>query len=107
MPEFSEHCKKSLELFGEEGKEYHAWIDQYAVDGYRHRQVLHNKEGVEVGVQLFGEKARRHLERHIKDDYEKESIPSIETLRGYPRATDGLKERKSKYKIEQVTTSKK
>jgi len=99
MPKFTEHCETSLELFGEDGAEYHRWIDQHNTYGYRHRQVLHNKEGVEVGVQLFGEKARRHLERHIKDDYGKDKIPTIRELIGYPRATDGLKEHKSEYKI--------
>jgi len=100
MPEFKKHCEISLERFDEDGAEFHKWIDQYATEGYRHRQVLHNKEGVEVGVQLFGEKARRHLEQHIKDDYQKDKVPSIKDLRGYPRATDGLKERKSNYKIQ-------
>lgn len=93
-----EHCRISKESFGEEGREFHIWIDQYAKDGYRHRQVLHNKEGVEVGVQFFGEKARKHLEQHIRDDYDKDEIPSIKDLRGYPENTDGLKT-KSKYKI--------
>ena len=99
MPYFKEHCEISLKKFGEDGKEYHKWIDHYAKYGYRHRQVLHNKEGIEVGVQLFGESARRHLEQHIKDDYSLESthqIPSIAELRGYPRTTDGLKEKKSR-----------
>lgn len=99
MSKFEEHCKISKDLFGDEGQEYHKWIDHYATEGYRHRQVLHNKEGVEVGVQLFGEKARRHLEQHIKDDYRMDKIPTIKQLRGFSRATDGLKERKSKYKI--------
>ena len=100
MPKFKEHCQRSKELFGGEGKEFHRWLDQYAKYGYRHRQVLHNKEGVEVGVQLFGEKARRHLEQHIRDDYGKDKIPTIHQLKTFPRATDGLKEHKSEYKIE-------
>ena len=99
MPEFKEHCSISNEKFGETGEGYHHWIDQYSTFGYRHRQVLHNKEGVEVGVQLFGEKARRHLEQHIKDDYKTDKIPTIKELRKGKRATDGLKERKSEYKI--------
>ena len=99
MPEFKWHCDKSEELFSEKGEEYHCWIDHHAVDGYRHRQVLHNKEGVEVGVQLFGEKSRNHLEQHIRDDYKKNKIPSIKELRCCQRDTDGLKEHKSKYKI--------
>ncbi len=81
---FIEHCQISQRMFDEEGEEYHKWIDQYAaIHGYTHRRVLHNKEGVEIGVQLFGEKARRHLEQHIKDDYGRVIIPSIQDLRGY------------------------
>ncbi len=90
MPNREEHCERSKELFGEDGAEYHRWIDQYASYGYRHRQVLHNKEGVEVGVQLFGEQARKHLERHIRDDYRDDKIPAARQLRSFPRATDGL-----------------
>lgn len=96
MPEFSEHCYISKLRFGDEGREYHKWIDQYAKYGYRHRQVLHNKEGVEVGVNLFGEEARKHLEQHIKDDnmYETKKIPTIREIRKNPRYTDGLKPKK-------------
>ena len=77
----SEHCEKSLELFGEEGKEYHSWIDCYTFLGYKHRFVLHHKEGVEIGVQIFGEDARKHLEQHLKDDWGTTKIPSIKELR--------------------------
>ena len=90
MPKFEEHCKISKDQFGEEGKQYHKWIDSYAKYGYRHRQVLHNKEGIEVGVQLFGEDARKHLEQHIRDDYDDDKIPTIRQLKSFPRATDGL-----------------
>ena len=90
MPSFEDHCVKSKELFKEDGSKFHKWIDQYTDYGYRHRQVLHNKEGIEVGVQLFGEKARKHLEQHIRDDYRKDKIPTVKDLRGFPRATDGL-----------------
>jgi hypothetical protein len=36
---------------------------------------------VEIGVQVFGEIARRHLEQHVKDDLVVEKIPSIQELR--------------------------
>ena len=101
MPKFEEHCEISIDKFKENGQEYHKWIDRYAEFGYRHRQVLHNKEGVEIGVQLFGEKARRHLEQHIKDDYQLDKIPTIKMLRNNSRHTDGLKEHKDKYFIMQ------
>ena len=97
MPKFEEHCRISMEKFGEDGAEYHKWIDQYSKYGYRHRQVLHHKEGVEVGVQLFGEKAKRHLEQHIMDDCG--VIATINAFRKALRSTDGLKQ-KSEYKMD-------
>ena len=79
---FEEHCRKSKELFGGDGAEFHKWIDQYAKKfGYYHRDILHTREGVEIGVQIFGEIARRHLEQHIKDDLVVEKIPTIQELR--------------------------
>ena len=81
MTGFKEHCERSLELFGEDGSEYHKWLDQYSKLGYWHRRILHNKEGVEVGVQLFGEAARKHLEQHIKDDFCTDEVPKIEDLK--------------------------
>jgi len=99
MPYFDEHCKKSLDLFGEEGREYHAWLDQYAKYGYHHRKVLHHKEGVEVGVQLFGEDARKHLEQHIRDDRGEDKIPSVHQLRSFGHVEPGLKKRQKTYVI--------
>ena len=93
MPELYEHINTSIIKFGDDGKEYHVWIDQYKVEGYRHRQVFHHKEGIEVGVLLFGEKARKHLEQHIRDDYKTEDIPTIRQLRLKNRVTDGLKKK--------------
>lgn len=76
---FEEHCKKSEELFGETGSEYHKWIDQHAKShGYPHRHILHTLKGIELGVKEFGEVARKHLEQHIRDDLmlkEKEEAP--------------------------------
>ena len=81
------HCQKSKILFGEDGVDFHKWIDKYKMTGYRHRQVLHHKEGIEVGVQLFGEGCRRHLEQHIKDDYNNDKIPTIKQLRQNKRTS--------------------
>ncbi|MDP2906792.1 MAG: hypothetical protein Q8O03_02530 [Nanoarchaeota archaeon] len=36
---------------------------------------------MEIGVQVFGEIARRHLEQHVKDDWGVEKIPTIQELR--------------------------
>ena len=76
-----EHCEKSLKLFGEEGKDYHTWLDSYKKLGWKHRFVFHHKEGVEIGVILFGEQARKHLEQHIKDDWELDFIPSLSSVK--------------------------
>lgn len=77
-----EHCRKSKELFDNDGAKFHKWLDQYAAEyGYAHRDILHNKEGIEVAVQIFGEVCREHLEQHIKDDYLLEEVPTIEELR--------------------------
>ena len=94
MPKFIEHCNKSKELFQDEGKQYHMWIDQFAKFGYHHRQVLHNKEGVEIGVQIFGERARQHLKQHIFDDYKTDRVPTIRNLRDEGRTNYplGIKE---------------
>lgn len=92
--QFTEHCAKSLELFKEDGEEYHRWIDQYACLGFHHRQVLHNKEGLEIAVQIFGEQCRRHLVQHIKDDWpDDDEIPTIRQLRQTGRTSypTGLK----------------
>jgi hypothetical protein len=73
-----DHCEKSMHLFGEDGAIFHKWIDQYAaVIGWNHRAILHHREGIEIGIRLFGEIARKHLEQHIKDDFGTEIIPTM------------------------------
>lgn len=64
------HCDVSRTLFGETGKEYHEWLDQFSKgDGkHEHRVHLHNREGIELCVKKFGERARKHLEQHLRDD---------------------------------------
>jgi len=69
MSKFKEHCRKSKRLFGEDGVIYHRWIDMFAKEeGYPHRYILHTFKGVLLGVEIFGEDARKHLEQHIRDD---------------------------------------
>ena len=84
-----DHMDKSLELFGEDAVEIHSWLDQYAQShGWSHRMFLHNKEGIEIGVMIFGEASRRHLEQHIMDDYKckRDDIPSCKDIREDPEA---------------------
>ena len=77
-----EHCQKSKEMFGNDGVEFHKWIDHYCEKyGFSHRNILHHQEGIEIGVQIFGEVCRKHLEQHIKDDYLVDEVPTIYQLR--------------------------
>ena len=65
-----QHCAKSKQLFGEEGKDYHLWFDQYfKIFGYDHRRILHTKEGLIIAVRIFGPNCRKHLVQHLKDDH--------------------------------------
>lgn len=95
-----EHKKVSKILFGEGGEVYHKWIDTYAsLFGYYHRDIFHHKEGIEIGVQIFGECCRKHLEQHIKDDRMTDTIPTIQELRDEEtELTKRLKERKNEYR---------
>ena len=82
---FKGHCKLSKKQFNHTGATYHKWIDSYALKyGYSHRDILHHQEGIEIGVQIYGEISRQHLEQHIIIDYQlgdKSEIPSIKELR--------------------------
>ena len=68
----TEHESHSLKVLGSPFTEIHEWMDQYygVVDNVAHRVVLHHRYGIELGVSLFGESARRALELHIEDDFE-------------------------------------
>lgn len=67
-----EHERHGLSVLGNPFTEIHEWMDQYyeVVDNVAHRVVLHHRYGIELGVSLFGESARRALELHIEDDFE-------------------------------------
>lgn len=68
----TEHESQSLKVLGRPFTEIHEWIDQYykMVDNVAHRVVLHHRNGIELGVTLFGESARKALELHVRDDFE-------------------------------------
>lgn len=75
---FEGHCKKSKRLFGKDGSIFHKWLDMFAKEeGYTHRHILHNSEGVILGVKIFGEDARKHLEQHIRDDLQLKKYEEI------------------------------
>ncbi|WP_144004875.1 DUF6915 family protein [Solidesulfovibrio fructosivorans] len=69
IKEHEEHC---LKVLGSSFTEIHEWMDQYyeVIDNVAHRVVLHHQYGIELGVSLFGEPARKALELHVVDDFE-------------------------------------
>lgn len=87
---FKEHCDHSRQELGSSGEIYHKWMDQYFEQyGDQHRAILHHREGIEIGVQIFGEAARPFLELHVRDDYLLSSnfpIYTITQLRGWRKS---------------------
>jgi hypothetical protein len=69
IKEHEEHC---LKVLGSPFTEIHEWMDQYykIIDNVAHRVVLHHQYGIELGVSLFGESAKKALELHVEDDFE-------------------------------------
>lgn len=75
-----EHEARCREFFGDGFGEVHAFLDQYAFatdraketgqPDFAHRGILHNPEGVEQCVQIYGEIARCPALLHLYDDYE-------------------------------------
>lgn len=66
--EHEQHC---IEVLGGPFTEIHKWMDQYHLDarGIAHRVALHHLLGIELGVEEFGEGARKALELHVLDDF--------------------------------------
>ncbi len=67
-----EHEERCVEFFGKPYSEVHEFLDSMAnkVGLEKHRQYLHNPEGVEKVVELFGEDARCPALLHLYDDFE-------------------------------------
>jgi len=68
----AEHEQRCLNILGGQYTEIHTWLDQYYNDeiSVAHRVALHHRPGIELGVTLFGESARKALELHVEDDFE-------------------------------------
>ncbi len=72
---FEEHCKHSLEQFGNRHEEIHRWLDKFTgcynpAEMYKHRKHRHHKEGVEEAKKLFGDIGALVAEDHIRCDSE-------------------------------------
>lgn len=75
MSTFERHCQESKDLFGEDFKEVHLWLDEFqGTPEYRmrHRRVRHHEAGIKEVIRLFGEKAGQVARQHIISDLKEE-----------------------------------
>lgn len=91
----SEHMAESLMKFGETYEHVHRYLDQYAwlADGSfdpMHRDVLHNKEGIEIVRQMWGDGAAAAARLHIISDLKMEGMKEGDSI---PKDTDEYRKR--------------
>ncbi|WP_027367312.1 DUF6915 family protein [Desulfocurvibacter africanus] len=68
---FREHCERTKAALGSDWADLHRWFDQYSGEycGW-HRIILHHVQGIELAVEVFGERAREAAQMHVMDDFE-------------------------------------
>lgn len=81
MPPLEVHCKECKEKLGDEFRQVHIWLDEFAPDYERnkqhmHRLVRHHTRGVAEVKSLFGELAVKAAELHIMTDYKIDHVPT-------------------------------
>jgi hypothetical protein len=72
---FSEHCRESRELFGDNFSRVHEWLDAFAGTkefGMKHRKKRHHLKGIEEVRSLWGDTAAESARRHIISDLKME-----------------------------------
>lgn len=63
------HMVRSKELFGEDFKAVHKWLDYFALEyGRDHRPYRHNQRGVQYIREKWGDTAAMVAKQHILDD---------------------------------------
>ena len=71
MAHFKTHCEDCVKELGEPFEKVHRWLDEYAiVFGPQHRHVRHHNEGIEKVRQMWGNKAAKAAEIHIRRDFD-------------------------------------
>ena len=68
---FESHCRESLELFGNEFREVHLWLDEFAGQpsfGLKHRHKRHHLQGIAEAEKLFGPTGAAAAHQHIISD---------------------------------------
>lgn len=70
MAKFEEHCADCVRELGEPFEEVHQWLDGlFKVLRYKHRSARHHTQGVEAVRAMFGDRAAKAAEIHIRRDY--------------------------------------
>jgi hypothetical protein len=75
MSTFENHCKESINLFGQPFEEVHRWLDEFqGTPEYkmRHRKKRHHEGGIKQAIDLFGETAGKVARQHIISDLKEE-----------------------------------
>ena len=69
-----EHCEESRRLVGQEFREVHLWLDEFAGTplGARHRRRRHHLAGVEEVRRRWGDLAADAARQHVVSDLRQE-----------------------------------
>ena len=79
MPKFEVHCQDCIIQLGESFEYVHKWLDElFAFVGSDHRDIRHNKMGVEKVRKMWGDRAAQAAEIHIMKDEGK--IPEVDEV---------------------------
>lgn len=76
MATIETHCQDCIEVFGEDFKYVHKWLDEYAKKYNQftyleyHRKFRHHNKGVEEVIEKWGYYAGQAAKLHIIRDYE-------------------------------------
>ena len=69
MASFEEHCADCRRELGEDFEQVHIWLDElFKVLGPKHRSARHHTGGVEQVRKIWGDRAAKAAEIHIRRD---------------------------------------
>jgi DNA-binding GntR family transcriptional regulator len=69
MPKIEVHCQDCINELGEDFKQVHIWLDEFAEKmGPNHRDVRHHEGGIRLAKEKWGERAAKAAEIHIRAD---------------------------------------
>jgi len=80
MPALEYHCYECIKELGEPFEYVHKWLDEFMNDPKyktRHRFLRHHRKGIEEVRKMWGDRAARAAEIHIRKDLESDGWSSI------------------------------